>query len=157
MPKFDGQFFDADNHYYESHDAFTRHVPKAMQSRCVQWVTMENGRKYHSIAGKIDRWVILQSIKMLSVHRAKGHATRLTVNLTCNSIADPEFLQWLTVAIKAARLPSDAVIFQVTDRIQTRLDAEFPEARTLAISSDAATPLPTTSPMTMPIESSSVM
>lgn len=56
MPKFDGQFFDADNHYYESHDAFTRHVPKAMQSRCVQWVTMENGRKYHSIAGKIDRF-----------------------------------------------------------------------------------------------------
>ena len=56
MTQFEGQFFDADNHYYESHDAFTRHVPKAMQSRCVQWVTMENGRKYHSIAGKIDRF-----------------------------------------------------------------------------------------------------
>ena len=56
MPQFGGQFFDADNHYYESHDAFTRYVPKAMQSRCVQWVTMENGRKYHSIAGKIDRF-----------------------------------------------------------------------------------------------------
>ncbi len=56
MPQFEGQFFDADNHYYESHDAFTRHVPKAMQSRCVQWITMENGRKYHSIAGKIDRF-----------------------------------------------------------------------------------------------------
>lgn len=56
MTQFEGQFFDADNHYYESHDAFTRHVPKGMQSRCVQWVTMENGRKYHSIAGKIDRF-----------------------------------------------------------------------------------------------------
>ncbi len=56
MTQFEGQFFDADNHYYESHDAFTRYVPKAMQSRCVQWVTMENGRKYHSIAGKIDRF-----------------------------------------------------------------------------------------------------
>ena len=32
----------------------------------------------NNVAGKIDRWVILQSIKMLSVHRAKGHATRLT-------------------------------------------------------------------------------
>ena len=73
----------------------------------------------NNVAGKIDRWVILQSIKMLSVHRAKGHATRLTVNLTCNSIADPEFLQWLTVAIKAARLPSDAVIFQVTEKDAT--------------------------------------
>lgn len=70
----------------------------------------------HGVAAKIDRWVILQSIKILSTHRSKGHNTRLTINLTANSIADPEFLQWLGVAIKAARLPSDAVIFQITER-----------------------------------------
>ena len=70
----------------------------------------------HGVAAKIDRWVILQSIKMLSTHRSKGHNTRLTINLTANSIADPEFLQWLSVAIKAARLPSDAVIFQITEQ-----------------------------------------
>ncbi|MEZ5560130.1 MAG: EAL domain-containing protein [Pseudomonadales bacterium] len=69
----------------------------------------------HGVAAKIDRWVILQSIKMLSTHRSKGHNTRLTVNVTANSLADPEFLQWLGVAIKAARLPSDAVIFQFTE------------------------------------------
>ena len=73
----------------------------------------------NNVAGKIDRWVILQSIKMLSVHRAKGHATRLTINLTCNSVIDGEFLQWLGVAIKAARLPSDAVIFQITEKDAT--------------------------------------
>lgn len=67
------------------------------------------------VAGKIDRWVILQSIKMLSAHRANGHNTRLTINLTSNSVADPEFIQWLGVAIKAARMPSDAVIFQITE------------------------------------------
>jgi len=70
----------------------------------------------HDVAGKIDRWVILQSIKLLSVHRAKGHDTRLTINVTSNSVRDPEFSQWLTVAIKAARLPSDAVIFQITEQ-----------------------------------------
>ena len=70
----------------------------------------------HGVAAKIDRWVILQSIKMLSTHRSKGHNTRLTINLTANSVSDPEFLQWLGVAIKAARLPSDAVIFQITER-----------------------------------------
>ncbi|MCR9278089.1 MAG: EAL domain-containing protein [Pseudomonadaceae bacterium] len=69
----------------------------------------------NDVAAKIDRWVILQSIKMLSVHRAKGHNTRLTINITSNSVRDPEFAQWLSVAIKAARLPSDAVIFQVTE------------------------------------------
>ena len=69
-----------------------------------------------NVAGKIDRWVILQAIKALCVHRSKGHNTRLTINVTSNSVADPEFIKWLSVAIKAARLPSDAVIFQVTER-----------------------------------------
>ena len=69
----------------------------------------------HGVAGKIDRWVVLQAIKTLSMHRAKGHSTRITINLTQNSIADSEFTQWLSVAIKAARLPVDAVIFQVTE------------------------------------------
>jgi multidomain signaling protein FimX len=84
----------------------------------------------HGVAGKLDRWVILQSIKMLSAHRAKGHSTRLTINLTANSVIDPEFLQWLGVAIKAARLPSDAVIFQITERDatdQVRQTREFIE------------------------------
>jgi len=52
---------------------------------------------------------------MLSGHRAKGHDTRVTINLTSNSVVDEEFSQWLSVAIKAARLPSDAVIFQITE------------------------------------------
>ena len=73
----------------------------------------------NDVAAKIDRWVILQSIKMLSVHRSKGHNTRLTINVTSNSVRDPEFAQWLGVAIKAARLPSDAVIFQVTEQDAT--------------------------------------
>ena len=67
------------------------------------------------VAGKIDRWVVLQSIKVLSGHRSNGHDTRITINLTSNSVVDAEFSQWLSVAIKAARLPSDAVIFQITE------------------------------------------
>ncbi|NKC00248.1 MAG: EAL domain-containing protein [Pseudomonadales bacterium] len=70
----------------------------------------------NNVAGKIDRWVILQSIKMLSVHRARGNATRLTINLTSNTVLDKEFPQWLGVAMKAARLPADAVIFQITEK-----------------------------------------
>ncbi|MEE3240465.1 MAG: amidohydrolase family protein [Pseudomonadota bacterium] len=44
--------FDCDNHYYESHDAFTRHVPKNMQPRCVQWAQI-NGRMRHIVGGKV--------------------------------------------------------------------------------------------------------
>ncbi len=31
MAIYQGPIFDADNHYYEAHDAFTRHVPRRMQ------------------------------------------------------------------------------------------------------------------------------
>ena len=48
--------FDADNHYYEALDAFTRHVPPAMQPRCVQWATIE-GKQYHVVGGKVSRAV----------------------------------------------------------------------------------------------------
>jgi len=69
----------------------------------------------HGVSAKIDRWVILHSIKQLAAHRAEGHNTRLTINLTSNSLTDEEFIQWLAVAIKAARMPSDAVIFQIAE------------------------------------------
>lgn len=56
MDQLDGLLFDCDNHYYEAQDAFTRHVPKPMQRRCVQWVEMD-GKKYHLVAGKLNRSV----------------------------------------------------------------------------------------------------
>jgi predicted TIM-barrel fold metal-dependent hydrolase len=48
--------FDADEHYYEALDAFTRHVDRKMQKRAVQWVEI-NGRKRILVAGKLDRFI----------------------------------------------------------------------------------------------------
>ena len=48
--------FDADNHYYEGLDAFTRHVPKNMRGRCVQWATID-GRQHHLVGGKLAKAV----------------------------------------------------------------------------------------------------
>ena len=56
QPQLDFKPFDADNHYYEALDAFTRHVPKAMQPRCVQWSEID-GRKYHVVGGRVSRVV----------------------------------------------------------------------------------------------------
>lgn len=67
------------------------------------------------LAEKIDRWVILNSVKLLSEHRAKGHSTRLFVHLSGSSLQDQTLLPWLSVALKAARLPSDALIFQFSE------------------------------------------
>ena len=63
----------------------------------------------------IDRWVILQSIKKLASHRAKGHDTRLFLNITAETLQDKTFTPWLSVALKAARLSGDALVFQVRE------------------------------------------
>jgi predicted TIM-barrel fold metal-dependent hydrolase len=51
------QAFDADNHYYEALDAFTRHLDPKLGSRCVQWAEI-NGRRYHVVGGKVSHAVV---------------------------------------------------------------------------------------------------
>ena len=48
--------FDADNHYYEAEDAFTRHVDPSMAKRCMQWADV-NGKKRLLVGGKINRFI----------------------------------------------------------------------------------------------------
>lgn len=71
--------------------------------------------KEAGLGEKIDRWVILNSIKLLADHRAKGHHTRLFVHLSSASLQDQTLLPWLSVALKAARLPSDSLVFQFSE------------------------------------------
>lgn len=52
----DYQLFDADNHYYEATDAFTRHVPPAMAKRAMQWVEL-NGKQRLMVAGRLNRFI----------------------------------------------------------------------------------------------------
>ena len=67
------------------------------------------------LATRIDRWVILNSIKLLAEHRAKGHRTRLFLHLTSASLQDAGLLPWLGVVLKAARLPADALVFELAE------------------------------------------
>ena len=48
--------FDADNHYYEAEDAFTRHMDRKMARRAMQWAVV-NGRKELLVAGKVNRFI----------------------------------------------------------------------------------------------------
>jgi diguanylate cyclase (GGDEF)-like protein/PAS domain S-box-containing protein len=68
-----------------------------------------------SAATKIDRWVILESIKMLSQHRAKGNKTKLIVNIGRQSLCDESLVPWLAVAFKAAKLTPDSIVFQAQE------------------------------------------
>jgi predicted TIM-barrel fold metal-dependent hydrolase len=48
--------FDADNHYYEAEDAFTRHMDPKLAKSAVQWAVV-NGRKRLVVCGTIDRFI----------------------------------------------------------------------------------------------------
>ena len=52
-----GRPFDADNHYYEALDAFTRHLDPAWGPRTLQWAEI-GGRQYHVVGGKVSRAVV---------------------------------------------------------------------------------------------------
>ena len=56
MPNLDSPVFDADNHYYEALDAFTRHLDPALGPRVIEWVEI-GGRRHHALGGRISRAV----------------------------------------------------------------------------------------------------
>jgi predicted TIM-barrel fold metal-dependent hydrolase len=57
VPDLGYQAFDADNHYYEALDAFTRHLDPRLGPRTIQWAEI-GGRKYHVVAGRVSRAVV---------------------------------------------------------------------------------------------------
>jgi predicted TIM-barrel fold metal-dependent hydrolase len=48
--------FDADNHYYEAEDAFTRHIDPTMAKRCMQWAEV-NGRRRLLVGGRVNKFI----------------------------------------------------------------------------------------------------
>jgi predicted TIM-barrel fold metal-dependent hydrolase len=48
--------FDADNHYYEALDAFTRHIEPGFEKRCMQWAEL-GGRQRLLVGGRLNRFI----------------------------------------------------------------------------------------------------
>ena len=82
----------------------------------LSWLDLAPGSLPGALSGRVDRWLVLQAIKLLSTHRANGNDTRMLVNLSSASVFDASFPQWLGVAIRAARLPADALVLQISER-----------------------------------------
>ncbi|WP_430460186.1 EAL domain-containing protein [Thalassolituus sp. LLYu03] len=70
---------------------------------------------------KIDRWVVLHTTKLLGEHRAKGHNTRMFINLSAASLADEALPGWIGVAMNAAKLPKGSVVFQFNEEDAGRM------------------------------------
>lgn len=52
----DFQVFDADNHYYEPVDAFTRHLDPSMRKRTMQWAEID-GKQRLLVGGQVNRFI----------------------------------------------------------------------------------------------------
>lgn len=55
-PRLGYPLFDADNHYYETEDALTRHLPREMRSRGARWIDM-NGRRKLMLGEKLFSFI----------------------------------------------------------------------------------------------------
>src|SRR5713226_2613134 len=47
---------DADEHYYEASDAFTRHLEPEFAKRAMQWATID-GRQRLLVGGRVNRFI----------------------------------------------------------------------------------------------------
>src|SRR6185295_2537401 len=56
MAKPDFGMFDADNHYYEATDAFTRYIDKDMRKRCMQWAEVA-GKTRLLVGGEVNSFI----------------------------------------------------------------------------------------------------
>ncbi|MGS2717481.1 EAL domain-containing protein [Eionea flava] len=64
------------------------------------------------LSNKIDRWVILESIKHLQ--RATNN-TQHFINLTASTLQDNGLLNWVKVALDAAKVQPSSIVFQVKE------------------------------------------
>lgn len=98
----------------EHYEAFLR-MPQANGKEISAGEFLTGSTLNDDLKRKIDRWVILHSTKLLSEHRQQNLNTRLFVNLTSASLMDPSLSTWVGVALNAAKLDSDSVIFQFNE------------------------------------------
>jgi EAL domain-containing protein (putative c-di-GMP-specific phosphodiesterase class I) len=68
---------------------------------------------------KIDRWVVFNAIKQLAKQREGGGKARLFINVSHKILTDEEFLPWMSVSLKASKLASDSIVFQLHENDAT--------------------------------------
>ncbi|GMG85799.1 EAL domain-containing response regulator [Biformimicrobium ophioploci] len=65
------------------------------------------------LSSKMDRWVIMESIKAVAAEQARDKQVSLLVHLTETSMMDNGLPAWLGVAFKAAKVAPEQFVFQL--------------------------------------------
>jgi len=65
----------------------------------------------------IDRWVVRRSCELLGRHSASfgEEIARFAINLSCQSLQDAEFLEFVTEQIKTYKVPPGVLCFELTE------------------------------------------
>lgn len=69
---------------------------------------------------ELDHWVMTQALTKLAAHRQRNPDTRLIVPLGSASVLDADFATWLAATLRAAELPADSLVLQMTHRTANR-------------------------------------
>jgi len=102
--------------HYESRFYLSRNGKEMTAGDVLSSTELSDGMKR-----KIDRWVILNTAKRLGEHSKKGHHTRIFLNLSGPSLLDESLPNWISVAMRAARLPKGAIVVQITEDDVSRM------------------------------------
>ncbi len=63
----------------------------------------------------VDRWIIAHVFMLLAERMKHGTSTRFFIKLSAGSLADIEFLPWVTERIKSLRLDADSLVFTLNE------------------------------------------
>ncbi len=70
-----------------------------------------------TLAAKMDRWVILQSIKQLVLHRKKVRKkAHLFIHLSSTSLQDKTLLPWVLGVLQKIPVGADSLVFQFSEK-----------------------------------------
>ncbi len=64
----------------------------------------------------IDRWVTRNALSELSERRLDGKDTSFFIKIDHTTLSDNDFHPWLSERLRAARIPGDALVFEISER-----------------------------------------
>ncbi len=70
--------------------------------------------RYHLMPA-IDRWVVKNAIKLLKTRNKSSGPSRLSINLSGQSLCDEDFLEFILEEMRASDIAADSLCFEVTE------------------------------------------
>jgi len=64
----------------------------------------------------IDRWVTRNALRELSERRLNGKDTSFFIKIDHTTLSDNDFHPWLSERLRAAKIPGDALVFEISER-----------------------------------------